>query len=200
MNDELTGQLTSGWIIPAYARSVLWLETETGIVQTEGEHGLFTLDHPSPQIIVRWAGMEGPALARLPWQVDTLDWDGQVQVGGYVDAIHVTELPGVSYPVTVIYMGGQPLKYHLSGYPNSSMRATPPYPAPDFYSGLAAEVRLSATTWLVPDESPLAEMAQYAMMENLRLYFFGRLADDESSWGQYFALPILLQAVTLFGP
>lgn len=200
MNDELSGQLTSSWLIPQYARGALWLETESCTVQTEGDYGQFILNAPASQLTVRWGGDHGPALARLSWQVDTLDWDGRVRVGGYVDAIHVTELPGITYPITVIYMGGQPLKQGAIGFPDTSIRAAVPYPTPEFYAPLAAEVKQAITTWLVPDESPLATVAQRALMDNLRLHFFGRLSDDESGWGSYFALPILLQAVTLFGP
>lgn len=198
MNDELSGQLTI-WSIPAYARSALWLEAEGEAVPTAGEYGLFTLPRPAAALTLRWAGERGPALARLPWRVDTLEWDGSVRAGGYVEAIHVTEIPRVSYPVTVIYLGGQPLRHDVHGYPTSAQRERSTYQPPDFYTALAAEVGKSVTTWLVPDESPLAAIAQEALMHNLRLHFFGRLADEASAWGQTFALPILLQAVTLFG-
>ncbi|MDX1993845.1 MAG: hypothetical protein SF029_15770 [bacterium] len=200
MNDELSAQLTLNWRIPTYARAALWIETDTGTVPLESEVGLFTLNYPAALLTLRWGSPDGPALARLPWKPDSLDWDGTVKMGGYVDAIHVTEIGGISYPVTVIYMGGQPLKASTSGFPDAALRNRPPYPAPEFYAGLAAEVGQSATTWLVPDESPMAAMAQHAMMNNLRLYFFGRLADDNSGWAAHFALPLLLQAATLFGP
>jgi hypothetical protein len=200
MNDELTGQLCAGWKIPEFARDALWLETESEIIPCEGESGLFTLNEPASVLTVRWCGAKGPALARLPWQPDNLGWSGRIGFGGYVDALHVTEIPGLPYSVMVIYVGGQPLKSTTMGYPNSAVRYQPPYPAPDFYSGLAADVTESITTWLVPDESPMALMSKDAIMNNLRLHFFGQIADDASGFSAHFALPLLLQAITLFGP
>jgi hypothetical protein len=200
VNDELSGQLTSTWPIPSYAQDALWLASESEVVPTEGEYGLFTLSVPSQSLVVRWGGADGPALARMNWQADTLDWRGTVRMGGYVDAIHVTQIPNITYPITVIFMGGQPLRDDMTGYPTGEGRSHIPYPAPEFYSGLASDTSPSVTTWLVPDESPLAGLAQNAIMDNLRLHFYGRLASDESEWGAHFALPILLQSVTLFGP
>jgi hypothetical protein len=200
MSNELNGQLTSRWTIPLYARDALWLETDSGAVRADGEKGLFTLDAPTSMLTLRWSSVDGPALARLAWKAGNLEWDGTVRIGGYIDAIHLTEIPGVSFPITVIYMGGQPLKHDLVPYPTNTLRAHPPYRAPDFHSGLASELPESVTTWLVSNDSPLTVMAQDAMLNDLRLYLFGRLADDKSSWGTHFALPLLLEAITLFGP
>lgn len=199
MNDQLSGQLTANWIIPEYARECLWLETDTGDYQVEGPFGLFTLDAPCDMLTLRWGAADGPALARLPWRVDNLGWSGKARVGGYVDAIHITEVQGVAHLLAVIYMGGQPLKPDVRGYPGSASRRSPPYPVPNFYAGLAAEVQASVSTWLVSDQSPLAAMADQALLNNLRLHFYGQLAEEGSVWSQHFALPLLLQAVTLFG-
>jgi len=93
MNDELSGQLTSGWPLPGYAQGMLWLDTEAGTVQAEGAHGLFQLTAPSPLVTLRWGGEAGPALAQLRWRTDSLEWDGVVRIGGFVDALHLTEDP-----------------------------------------------------------------------------------------------------------
>ncbi len=195
MNDERSGQLTSTWPIPAYAQGLLWLETESGAVRTEGEHGLFQLNAPSPVVIVRWGGASGPALAQLRWRADSLAWDGSVRVGGFVDALHLTDQP---HPLAVLSVGGQPLKYDTVPYPGAGERPRVPYTAPAFGDGLAQEVEEALTTWLAPDDSPLLGLAQDALVSKLRVYCFGRLADEDGGWHAHFALPILLEGMTLF--
>src|SRR5688572_16967450 len=95
MNDTRTGQLTTQWTIPTFARSSLWLETESGCVQAEGPRGLFTLPAPAEQLILRWGGAEGSVLASLRWQTDSLDWNGQVRLGGMVEATHMMSVPNL---------------------------------------------------------------------------------------------------------
>lgn len=200
MNDELSGQLTSDWVIPNYAQSALWLVSEHESVQTEGVYGLFTLTVPTRTLILRWGAENGPALAALTWQVDSLAWDGLIRLGGYVDALHVMALPLTADPVTVIHVGGQPLKLSETGYPSAEKRQSVPYPAPNFNASLAQDVAESVSTWLIPEKNMFGDMVQQAMLRNLHLQVFGRLADDASGWDEHFALPILLNAVTLFGP
>ena len=42
-------------------------------------------------------------------------------------------------------------------------------------------------------------LAQDALVSKLRVYCFGRLAEEDGGWHEHFALPILLEAMTLFG-
>ena len=198
MNDERNGQLTADWLIPEYAQGMLWLESETGdVVPAEGENGLFTLDMPSPLLTLRWGGLEGLALAQLRWQPDTLEWDGRVKLGGYVDALHVTELDGT--PIAVMTIGGQALRADYHAYPGRVQRAQVPYPFPDFDAALSI-VGDAATTWLAPDDSPLTALAQDALVSKLPVHVYGRLSDEEDGWHNYIALPLLLESLTLFAP
>ena len=126
MNDQLSGQL--GWTIPAYARDLLWLESEAGAVRVEGAQGLFTLDAPAQVLTLRWGSADGPALTQLRWQVDSLEWDGSVRIGGYIDAMHITELDDLPAPITILHVGGQPLKPEVSAYPTRARAAQRPLP------------------------------------------------------------------------
>ena len=200
MNDELTAQLTSTWRIPPYAQTMLWLTGETvEPVQAEGEHGLFALDAPAPLLTLRWGGAEGSPLALLRWQADSLEWDGGVQSGGLVDTLHITAIPGAEYPIAVFSLGGRPLAPGVMPYPPAAARHRVPYVFPNFDEGLS-EAEEAVTTWLAPDDSPLVALAQDALVSRLGVYCFGHLADEESGWHEYFALPILLEALTLFAP
>jgi hypothetical protein len=197
MNDETTGQLTSNWQIPPYARQRLWLTTETGSAQTEGAHGLFTLPAPAPLLTLRWGSEDGAALRQVKWQPDTLAWEGDVCLGGYLESLHLTELPGIDDPVMIATVDAQPLKPTLQPYPNASQRPHP-IPRPDFFTGIDAECDLTLTTWLVLAESLYAGSLQDALSNRIRVYLFGRLAEDRSGWQKHLALPILLEAMTMF--
>jgi hypothetical protein len=195
MNDELTGQLGSD--LPLYAQSSLWLETESGVVQTEGESGLFELDAPARLLTLRWGHKTGPALAHLQWQIDNLNWDGNVRIGGMVEAIHLTELPGLETTIVVVHLSGRPLKASALPYGSPSQRNRMSYEPPDFLESLVEDVDETTTTWLVGDDSPLYGLVHDAMLNNLRVWFTGRLAEDGSGWDKLFALPLLLETVTL---
>ncbi len=199
MNDELSGQLTARWKIPDYAQNALYLESDSGdVVPTEGASGLFTLTEPAQRLFLRWGGAAGPALAQLRWQVDSLEWDGSVKIGGFVDMLHLTEISGAPYPITMLVISGQPLQPGTKPYPNAALRQQIPYVAPRFDAALS-ELEENTSTWLVGDESPLLALAQDALVSKLGVYAFGHLADEKSGWHHHFALPILLEAMTLFG-
>lgn len=200
MNDQLSGQLTARWTIPAYARELLWLETESEAVQAQGAHGLFTLTAPAEWLTLRWGSAEGASLRQFRWQVDSLEWDGAVRLGGYIDAMHIAELPPLPDPVVVLSVGGQPLKPGIKPYPDLADRRAVPYPVPSFHDGLADEVDETVTTWMAFEGSPALALAQDALVSKLRVYLFGRLAEQAWGWHDLFALPLALEAMTLFAP
>ena len=195
MNDTRTGQLTTQWSIPTFARPHLWLETESGCVPIEGPRGLFTLPAPADTLTVRWGGENGSALASLRWQADSLDWNGQVRLGGMVEAVHMMSVPNLEIGLAVIIVEGQPLKPDASLYPTAAQRTQLPYRLPDFFTGIEAEIDPTVTTWLVPEDSGLLAMAQDAMSNNLRLYLQGSI---NAAWRDFAAIPLELEAVTLF--
>jgi hypothetical protein len=195
MNDTRTGQLTSQWTIPTFARTHLWLETESGCVQTEGPHGLFNLPAPAEHLILRWGGEQGSVLASLRWHADSLDWNGQVRLGGMVEAVHMMSVPNLEMGLAILVIEGQPLKPAASAYPTPAQRMQLPYRLPDFFTGIEADIDPTVTTWLVPEDSGLLAMAQDAMSNNLRLYIQGTL---NAGWRDFAAIPLSLEAVTLF--
>lgn len=184
---------------------MLWLESEDGIVQTEGERGLFTLPSPAEIVTLRWGGAEGAALARLRWRPDSLEWDGGVRLGGYIDLMHIETLPLMDdedeeRAVVVLSVGGQPLLPGVEPYPTAAMRRSLPYPFPGFRENLAEEIGETVSTWLALDSSPALVLAQDALVSKLRVFCFGHLAEEVGGWQRRFALPLLLEGMTLFAP
>jgi hypothetical protein len=200
-NEQQAMQLAaSGWEIPPYAQTSLWLEGQSGCLHTEGEQGRFLCDAPLPELILRWGGADGAILAQFPWQTPSLDWGGRVSAGGFIDALHITSIPGLDFAIVVLFLVGQPLKPNVAPYPSRVMRAKTPYTTPEFFDGLVGDAPETLTTWLVSEESSLASLAQDALSNNHRLYFWGSLAEETGGWHRHFALPLLLESVTVFAP
>lgn len=198
MNDERSGQLTTEWRIPAYARDLLWLESEAGAVRCEGEQGLFTLPDglpPGAPVTVRWGGAEGAALAQLAWQPDSLGWAGEVRVGGYVDALYAGPLEGINDPISLLYISGAPLKAGVRPFAGVGQRGQPLVP-PRFRDDVS-NMNETVTTWLGFDGSAAMALAQDALVTKLPVFAFGRLAVATWSWNRHFALPILIDGLTV---
>jgi len=198
MNDELSGQLTSSWHIPSYAQDMLWLVTDDSAVQVEGEHGLFQLEYPAKRLTLHWGAVDGPALKQFNWQADTLDWSGEVRVGGRIDYVHLMQLPGAEFEIAVLPCWGTPLLPDHLPYPDVGQRKKLPYASMEFENGLADNVDEGLTTWLVEAESPLLSMAQDGMTNDNDLYLWGYLANEVNGFHVHFALPLLLTGLTFF--
>jgi hypothetical protein len=200
MNDDLTGALCDDFDIPAYARNRLWLDSESGAAQCEGDSGLFTLEAPAQILTLRWNGADGMPLTQLAWKADNLQWNGSIRLGGIVEAIHLTELEDVDMPMALIYFSGQALKPEITAYPNASQRKLSRINSPQFLDGID-ELQTPMTVPLITfAESPLVPIAQESLMQHNPLYVFGTLAEEEDEWHKHFALPIVWESVTIFAP
>lgn len=199
MNDELSGQLTGAdYALPDYAQNSLWIQTETDSIQVEGAHGLFELSTPAQHLYLRWGHADGPVLARLRWQADSLEWDGRVRIGGGVESLHLSEIGDTELVIATVYVIGQPLMPSAQAYASTAQRHRSDYQAPAFLDDVDTDVAESFTTWLVAEDSPLLTMAQDAMMNKHRLWLHGKLSEQGSGWDTLFALPLLLDGLTLF--
>ncbi len=197
MNDELSGQLTSSWQIPPYAQEALWVQGEGFPVKAEGAHGLFHLEEPANQIVVRWGGIDGPPIVALPWQPDCLEWNGRVAIGGTIDALHI--LPTPQYGTALLYVSGRPLEADYHPYPRVDERLSAPYRTANFSDSLASLVDVGITTWLIPAEkNHLLGYLRDALLRELRVQIYGHLADAASGLGEEFALPLIIDALTVF--
>jgi len=200
MNDETNGQLTDDWVIPAYAQGMLWLETGEHFTRLEGQYGLFKLEYPATDLRLHWGKEAGVTLREFTWRSDTLDWQGEISQGGYVEAVHITTLPGLDFDVAVISLWGRPLRAAFQPYPTAGQRGQVPYASQPFESGILEASTEALTTWLVHAESSLLTIAQDAMMNDGQLHMWGRLAAEATGFHRHIALPLLLEAVTLYPP
>jgi hypothetical protein len=200
MNDETRNQLTSPeiWQIPAYAQDMLYVDSVSGTTKAFGGTGEFELITPSPYVTVYWRDVhQGTPLAHLDWKADSLEWDGQIRIGGYVDAVHMTNPNDDSQSVVIFHLGGQPLLPHTEPYPSATDRRTKFIKA-DFHAGLSVNTPDGFSTWIIGKDSPLARVAYDSMLNNFRLHCFGRLAGEGSGWDTVCALPIVLESLTVF--
>lgn len=200
MNDSLSGQLCARWTIPAYALDMLWLTSESDAVRVEGAAGLFTLSAPADVLTLRWGAADGAPLTQLRWQPDSLEWDGSVRLGGYIDALHFTQINALPAPIAVLNVGGQPLKPEIKPFPTPGERRRVPYPVPSFSDGIADEIQEGVTTWIAFEEHAALTLAQDAVVSKLRAHLYGRLTDQKAGLHDLFALPIALEGMTLFAP
>lgn len=199
MNDERAGQLTQDWQIPQYAQGHLWLDTESGAAPCEGPHGLFQLEFPAQVVTIRW-GQEGPPLAQLRWQPDTLAWDGSVRVGGLVDALHSTEFDEMPLAIALATLSAQPLLHTTQPFGLMSTTRALTAELPRYVTGVDDTWQPLPLPLLTPDESPLVAAAHDSLVSSVPLHVYGRLAEEAEGWHRHVALPIIWEAVTLFTP
>ncbi|MCS6836281.1 MAG: hypothetical protein NZ750_09720 [Anaerolineae bacterium] len=198
MDDERSTQLAQDrWSVPRYAQSALWAQAEHGeCVRAEGPQGLLSFSVPPSLLALRWGSAQGPILRLLSWQSDSLGWRGEVRIGGLIETIHYAAWDDGQL-LACLSVSGQPLWPRVAPFWGAGQRSAP-QPMPDFYEGFPQEEDFQMTTWLVPGESPFLPTLETALGQQTPLYLFGRLAQDATPWPAHFALPIILEAMTLF--
>lgn len=188
--------LANSWVIPSYARHHLNILTnQQEVSEIEGEKGDFTVNNIPDTVMIRWG--DAP-LIQLNWQSGCLDWAGEVRLGGFVTAIHMTQLPAIDYPLAIVTLEAYPLKSRTKPFLSAKHRDNMPYTTANVLDGIDDTGEEGVTTWIADIDSPLVSVMQDAMNQAHRVYAFGQLASEEQGWHQLFALPILLESVTLF--
>lgn len=200
VNDALVGQLTQHWQIPEYAQNRLWVDSEASSAKCEGVQGLFELDAPAQILTVRWNSDEGIPLTQVNWQVDNLQWDGSVRLGGIVEAIHLTELSKVDFPMAIVFFSGQPLLPSTKPYPDVSQRDKSGFAIPEYIEGVDDSLVPMTVPLITFADSPLVGIAQESLVQKNPLHVYGRLDDSDANWHDFFALPIVWESVTVFEP
>jgi hypothetical protein len=201
MAKSLSGQLSEQFKIPAYAQDMLYVVTETSVAQTSGKFGAYTLesapDGDSGEVVrLVWGTPEGPTLAfwdstKLP----TLQWDGRITVGGFIERLHAREIGGLEV-VIVEVVGGPFPRDHVSLPSVDDMRrgvfARPSDTEPSGEN--------QSYPFIILAESNLAGLAHDALVSGIAVDAFGSLASEAGRWHEVVGLPLLLDSLTLLAP
>ncbi len=171
----------------------------------QGPAGRYTLDLPAATsdpvrlvTTIGWGAALEPVLAHLPWSGgDPPGWDGTVTLIGYLEQLHLQEWSGL--PLVVLELVGQaaPITY----------RRLPPLPIPalgdrhGLHTDRPLEESAEQVYYLLAEaESPLAALAQDALVSSLRVVAVASLGVEEAGWHALVNLPLVLDALTLIGP
>jgi hypothetical protein len=215
--------------VPPWARDHLWIalwdrdqgpDQVIARTQVTGPEGAFrfalgagqltdlalTGHRPGPHHLVSlgWGEALAPLLTCLPWPEDwaererlDLCWDHRAAQIGFVEQMHCLEVG--TLPVAVLELAGYPLPF--------TYRRLPPLPLPASGDrhGLHTDRRLDdaeeqITYFLVGAESPLASIAQDALVSQLRVVAVGSLGRQSASWHDLVNLPLVLEELTLIAP
>jgi hypothetical protein len=186
------------WQIPAYAQSVLWVQSGEAAAQTFGPRGAFALDDTGGEIALAWGTTDGPVLARWPDMPadEVLGWMGSVGVGGFVERLHVFETRGLE--VVIAEIEGDVLPADYRRVPTlADMRAGKVQRRDD--SAIGA-IRAFTYTMLALADSVYAEYLHHAMVSELAVDCFATLGPQEGRWHEIMGLPLLIEALSLLAP
>jgi hypothetical protein len=183
------------WQIPAYARTMLWVQAGESAAQASGPRGAFALDDTSGDIALAWGTANGPVLARWPHMPagEMLGWTGSVGVGGFVDRLHVLESHGLE--VLVAEIDGDVLPADYRRVPTLA-----DYQAGDLQRRDDADIgatRAFTYTLLALADSVFAEYLHHAMVSELAIDCFATLGPQEGLWHEIMGLPLLIEALSL---
>lgn len=190
------------WVIPAYARDMLWISDGMRQVPARGERGAFDLPAgatAAPILRLEWGAPGGPPLAQwaIAAEADglTLDWAGMVAIGGFVERLHVREVRGLA--LLIAEVNGRMLPEGIAGLPTlEDFRRGAELPGPEDHPELP-EYRYPVLT---PADGVLADYLHHALVSELAVDCHAVLGPQAGRWQSIVGLPLLLEGLTLWGP
>lgn len=198
MSNALTTHIaSSGWKIPAYLQSHLYVETPHETVQAKGDVGLFTLTQATDTLDLVMGGAGGTRIARLAWQHGGLGWRGDVRIGGMVDSM--TLLTVNEQPLSAANVAGLLMKPNARPCVNAGKRGIADMEPMSYREGLfSLDDDEQLTTWVMPEGGGFAAMLESAMFNSSKVWMVGEVATEGSGLHTHFALPLVLQQLTVF--
>jgi hypothetical protein len=177
--------------LPHYAQDMLWLTGKSFQMQIPNVASVdlskFTDQLP---LVLRWGTAEGSPLQRWHTMSSQMTWDGELRIGGFVEATHI--LMHQHMELMVIEVQGNPLDTDFIRLPSMQDLRNAPFERSLF-------VEADAIHWysfLLPLDSPLSDFAHHALVNGQAADFYGRFADG---FQNVVGMPILLESMTLYG-
>lgn len=201
----LTGADTAA-AIPDYARSMLWLHAGGDTAPASGPRGAFTVTPAqAPHAFeVRWGRADGPPLAGWPLPDDpaqdalVMDWNGSVAIGGFVERLHVGTFRGLELVIAEIEGGRLPDGYRRLPTLADMRAGVFSRRASDDDDPLSS--RAHTYTCLAEAGTIEAEYLHHAMISELAVDCFTRLAPQAGRWHEIVGLPLLVEGISLLAP
>lgn len=190
----------SDWQIPAYAQEMLWVQQGGNTVQAAGPRGEFSLavSEPGP-MQVAWGADDGPVILVTDLTTDDappeIHWQGTVNVGGFIERLHVLETHGLELVIAEIegrlLARDYPRLPSLAQMHEKAFSRSADYPAQtlDFMYTVLAQA-----------DSIQAEYLHHAMVSELAVDCFTSLGPQEGQWHEIVGLPLLLNSVSVLAP
>lgn len=164
------------WRVPAYAQDRFVIRTDIDFVN------------------LHWLDVNGPVLVywEPPARGESINWDGTVSVGGFIERLHARRIAGVDFIVAEVVGGAFPADYtNLPTMADMSagIFARPPDIGP-------ADVG-QMYPFIFEADSHFAALAQDALVSRLAVDVIGHFAPDEDRWHEVCGLPLIADTLTL---
>jgi hypothetical protein len=176
--------------IPKYAREMLWLTAGEQFTTNQFEQDLNISETP---ILLRWGNPQGAVMARWAAIADKLSWQGQVEVRGTVEAVHLLTVKNLDLMVIEI-VGNVPLT-PIARFPNLADLREQPFERSPFRE---TDMPPSWYAFLLPLDSPLGDFAHHSLTHGGSIDAYGTLADEKSGFHTFLGMPLVMESLTLF--
>jgi hypothetical protein len=186
----------AGWRVPAYAQSMLWVQSGEQAAPAAGPLGKFSLDELNGDLRLTWGVAGGPSLAVWSAPASRLDWQGEVAVSGFVERLHVLEQHGLELVIAEIEGDRLPAGY--SALPTLEQMRCAPFSRRDAPEMSAA--REHTYTLIMLADSVHAEYIHHAMVSELAVDCFASLGPQDGHWHEIVGLPLLVESLSLLAP
>jgi hypothetical protein len=180
--------------LPDYAREMLWLTGKTFQMQVPNTATIdlskFTGELP---LVLRWGTADGSPLQRWQAMTQYMNWQGEVAIGGFVEAVHL--LVKGHLELMVMEVRGNTLDPDAIRLPSMADLRNAPFERTLF----AEEDAFNWYAFLLPLDSPLSDFAHYALVNGQAVDCYGCFAEQVTGFQEVVGMPLVLESITIYG-